>query len=91
MSRTYSLRPFDSALASTSLKVLDIMAISMFMNTTDTMKVANKNINIIDMVSNPLVYYGTLISPRAPKSYTEMTASRGLMPKYVPAYVIPVP
>jgi len=53
MSMSYSARAFDSAFSKTSAKVLDMIAISMFMNTTATRKVDNKNIAIIEVDSVP--------------------------------------
>lgn len=55
ISATYSDKAFDSASSKTSAKVLDIIAISMFMKTTATRKVESKNINIIDLGSVPFV------------------------------------
>ena len=50
---SYSAKVFDSASSKTSAKVLDMIAISMFMKTTDTRKVDSKYIDIIEFGSIP--------------------------------------
>lgn len=67
MSASCSDKAFDSAFSKTSAKVLDMIAISMFMNTTATKKVDNKNINIMQCGSNPFKYGPVSMFPKAPK------------------------
>jgi hypothetical protein len=74
---SYSVKAFDYASSKTSAKVLDMIAINMFMNTTATRKVESKNINIIDLGSVPLVYGPVSIFPKAPKLYTDTIESIG--------------
>jgi len=55
MSESYSDKAFESELLKTSAKVLDMIAISMFMKTTATRKVESKNIAIMELGSVPFM------------------------------------
>lgn len=55
MSESYSDKAFESELSNTSAKVLDMIAISMFIKTTATKKVDNKNIAIMELGSIPFM------------------------------------
>lgn len=67
MSMSCSERALASALSRTSVKVLDIIAISIFMNTTATRKVASKYMAIIEVDSVPFRYGLVSMLPNAPK------------------------
>ena len=62
-----SERELASALSKTSAKVFDMIATSIFMNTTATKKVANKNMDIIEADSVPSKYGPVSMFPKAPK------------------------